>query len=189
MVLSYVFQAKKKSGEFFAGPNSYRTYTYGPWHRSTCFAVKSSPTSCTHQQPQVLTVDGRNPAPPGMYKTTYQLVQDFSVNTNKRKTTTKKTCDNHGQMMFFSGFVSCLFKSCDNMQPLKEQESFQSQFQQCLVGGFQPIWKICSSNWIILKGIQVRIFQKNLWNNHLDLVILLSTWPHWICNPPTPDIF
>ena len=32
---------------------------------------------------------------------------------------------------------------------------------------FQPIWKICSSNWIISPGIVVKI--QNIWNHHLEL--------------------
>ena len=36
-----------------------------------------------------------------------------------------------------------------------------------LVGGFnQPIWKICSSNWMISPGFGVKI--KHVWNHHLD---------------------
>ncbi len=33
---------------------------------------------------------------------------------------------------------------------------------------FQPIWKICSSKWIISPGIGVNM--KNVWNHHLDNV-------------------
>ena len=33
---------------------------------------------------------------------------------------------------------------------------------------FQPIWKICSSNWIISPRIGVKI--KNIWNHHLLVV-------------------
>ena len=54
----------------------------------------------------------------------------------------------------------------------------------------QPIWKICSSNWIISSGIGMNI--KNIWNqqnHHLDVivyqrVILLSTAgsPHFSSN-------
>ena len=44
----------------------------------------------------------------------------------------------------------------------------------CLVGGFLPIWKICSSNWI---SPQVGMKIKNVWNHHL--VTKLS---HWVAN-------
>ncbi len=37
---------------------------------------------------------------------------------------------------------------------------------------FQPIWKICSSNWIISPIFGVNI--KNIWNHHLDLH---QVWP------------
>ncbi len=42
-----------------------------------------------------------------------------------------------------------------------------------------PIWKICSSNWIICPGFGVNI--KNIWN-HLDLRIF-NSWPTSWCIP------
>ncbi len=35
---------------------------------------------------------------------------------------------------------------------------------------FQPIWKLCSSNWIISSGIGMNIKRKNMWNHHLDIL-------------------
>ncbi len=37
---------------------------------------------------------------------------------------------------------------------------------------FQPIWKICSSNWIISPG---RVKITNVWNHHLEMYLLLKS--------------
>ena len=56
------------------GEPSQRPATKGTWKAAwkmclSCFWLWKAPADTT--------VDGRNPAPPGMYQTTYQLVQDF----------------------------------------------------------------------------------------------------------------
>ena len=44
---------------------------------------------------------------------------------------------------------------------------------------FQPIWKICSSNWVHLPQVTVGVNMKNIWNHHREIVS-----PHIQGGPP-----